>query len=282
MRCSTVQISLFSLVFFSFAAFGITVDKFYDREQSAIDYCLNWMEDNGDLQLAGTVQTPLLFSVRGNTLCLDGNFTLGDDRKIMSVIEAMNLGADVTLVIRSPGGEIDSAMTIAEWLLTKKSTVVVHQYCASACANYILPVGDRKIVLDQGLVMFHGGAQLDILNEVADEVYNIYEQKGVNGAEENIEAIRMDLQRQVDRQELLMDRAGVSRHFFRWMDLYAYMSENDRLKHCPPQTHMRVYSPEKLSKFGYKYTIYQGPTSQQEVDSIPLLRDLKPVICYWE
>ncbi|MDQ2077014.1 ATP-dependent Clp protease proteolytic subunit [Marinimicrobium sp. ABcell2] len=276
------KICLLSLTVLSLHVHGVTVDKFYDREQSAIDYCIDWMEDNGDLQLAGTVQTPLLFSVRGDVLCLDGNFTLGDDRKVMSVIEAVEMNDDVIMVIRSPGGEIDSAMTIAEWLLSKNSTVVVHEYCASACANYILPVGDRKIVLDHGLVMFHGGAQMDILSDVADEVYHIYELKGQEGAEENIEAIRKDLQRQVDRQETLMERAGVSRHFFRWMDLYAYMPEEERLKHCPPRTHMRVYSPEKLSTFGYEYTVYQGPTSQEEIDSIPLLRDLEPVICYWD
>ena len=60
-------------------------------------------------------------------------------------------------VVRSPGGYPAPAMAIADILLEKDATVIVHDYCLSACANYILVATKRTYVVTHSVVAWHGG-----------------------------------------------------------------------------------------------------------------------------
>lgn len=61
------------------------------------------------------------------------------------------------VVLRSGGGDVEDALTMAEALLTKQVTVVVAGNCVSSCANYLFLAGIKKIVLANSWVVWHGG-----------------------------------------------------------------------------------------------------------------------------
>lgn len=70
--------------------------------------------------------------------------------------DKMRGGQYKTLVIASPGGDVDAAIDIAETVLDSKMDVEVQMLCASSCANYIFPAGARKLISPGAIVGWHG------------------------------------------------------------------------------------------------------------------------------
>lgn len=60
------------------------------------------------------------------------------------------------LVIRSGGGAVEAAITLARWVHDHGIHVVVDGYCLSACANYVFPAGRRKVIRPGAVVAWHG------------------------------------------------------------------------------------------------------------------------------
>jgi hypothetical protein len=60
-------------------------------------------------------------------------------------------------VIRSEGGNPISAIRISDILMEKNATVVVADYCLSACANFLFVATDKTYVLKDSIVAWHGG-----------------------------------------------------------------------------------------------------------------------------
>ncbi len=80
-------------------------------------------------------------------LCLDGVLSPGQD---ISLVES--LGANGLFVVRSAGGDIRSAMVIADLLGDRHATVVVYDYCLLACASFLLFASEETFVLKNSLV----------------------------------------------------------------------------------------------------------------------------------
>ena len=72
-----------------------------------------------------------------------------------------------TLVITSPGGDADAGLALAREVRARGWTVRVREFCASACANYVFPAAQRRIVEPGALLLWHGAfsdlATLEIL-----------------------------------------------------------------------------------------------------------------------
>jgi hypothetical protein len=62
-------------------------------------------------------------------------------------------------VMRSPGGNAPRAMNLSNILRDKNATVVVYDYCFSACANYFLIASSRTFLMKDTIVAWHGGPQ---------------------------------------------------------------------------------------------------------------------------
>src|SRR5262245_22963308 len=62
-----------------------------------------------------------------------------------------------TAVVRSGGGSAPMAMSIADVLWEKNATVVVRDYCLSACANAFFVASQQTYVLAYTVVAWHGG-----------------------------------------------------------------------------------------------------------------------------
>ena len=86
-----------------------------------------------------------------NVLCFDGEITLETPLKPFRVL---NSGG--TLVVRCRGGLTVVAMQIADILLEKNATVVIHDYCLSACANALFVATHETHVAEGAIVAWDG------------------------------------------------------------------------------------------------------------------------------
>jgi len=61
------------------------------------------------------------------------------------------------MVLRSMGGSVEAALDMADVIAARHLVAVVDAKCLSSCANYLFTAAAAKIVLDGGVVGFHGG-----------------------------------------------------------------------------------------------------------------------------
>jgi len=85
-------------------------------------------------------------------LCFDG-----DIRRDLDVEQFRRLGQNGLAVVRSSGGYLILAIIIANILMEKNATVIIYDYCLSACANFLFVATDRTYVLKNTIVAWHGG-----------------------------------------------------------------------------------------------------------------------------
>ena len=61
-----------------------------------------------------------------------------------------------TLVIHSPGGDVEAALDIAEEVVRRAMQVEVQADCASSCANHRFPAGRHKTIPTGAMMRWHG------------------------------------------------------------------------------------------------------------------------------
>lgn len=89
----------------------------------------------------------------GDTLCIaKGIFPHNVDE----AIEIIKTGTIKRVVISSTGGDVESAINLADEIFNRKIDVYVEGPCFSSCANYIFTAGAKKYVLNGGVVAWHG------------------------------------------------------------------------------------------------------------------------------
>jgi hypothetical protein len=88
----------------------------------------------------------------GSILCFDG--AIDDKLELAPLLKLQDSGF---FVVRSVGGYGSTAMQIASGLFEKNATVVIRDYCLSACANYIFVATNQTYVLGNAIVAWHGG-----------------------------------------------------------------------------------------------------------------------------
>jgi hypothetical protein len=82
--------------------------------------------------------------------CFDGEVSAEKD---VSSLKALDDGG--LLVVRSEGGSIIAAARMAKLLEEKQATIVVYDYCFSACATYFVIAVARTYVLRNSIVAWH-------------------------------------------------------------------------------------------------------------------------------
>jgi hypothetical protein len=98
-----------------------------------------------------------------------GKVSLSPDKSILCYDGAVPFLMDLTpfhtlsdggiFVVRSPGGNAVSSAKAANLLRDKQATVVIYDYCFSACANNFFVATHRTLVADNAIVAWHGGAR---------------------------------------------------------------------------------------------------------------------------
>jgi hypothetical protein len=86
----------------------------------------------------------------GRILCFDDRI-----RRDMNLDDFRRLADDGTFVVRSMGGDVLTAMAAANILLEKNATVVVRDYCLSACASAFFVGGNATFVAKDAVVAWH-------------------------------------------------------------------------------------------------------------------------------
>jgi hypothetical protein len=98
----------------------------------------------------GHLKRPLGFDLDKRVLCFDGLLTPDVDISL-----AKKLMPNGLFVIRSPGGDLVVAAALADILRERNATVVVYDYCFSACASYLLLASHEAFVLRNTVVAWH-------------------------------------------------------------------------------------------------------------------------------
>lgn len=141
MRVSAIGIfrSLTAFCAFTLLLFGPSgaQEGLFDKEafHRAADYCRS------------VVVRPIVLSDDQAILCLDGRIEKDADLSLAKKLKEGGL-----LVVRSAGGDIATAIALAEVLRERRAVVVVYDQCLSSCANYLLIASDRSYVLKDALV----------------------------------------------------------------------------------------------------------------------------------
>jgi hypothetical protein len=104
----------------------------------AVGYCRN------------VVKRPMALDLDKRVLCFDGAILPETDISLASVLESNGL-----FVVRSSGGEVSAAMALAATIQDRRATVIVYDYCFSACASYLLVASDKAFVVKDTLVAWH-------------------------------------------------------------------------------------------------------------------------------
>ena len=114
-----------------------------DEIERAVEYC-------------GDFANSIRLSEDRKILCFDGRI----QKELQIDDQLRQLNDRGFFVIRSTGGYPAPAMRIADALLEKDATVVIRDYCLSACANYIFVAARRTHILKNSIVAWHGGPPL--------------------------------------------------------------------------------------------------------------------------
>jgi hypothetical protein len=131
-------------LFFLMLHFGVAHSQELTLENAAnkaVEYC------------RGEVARPMALGWDGRILCFDGLITT--DQDISPVKGLANHGL---FVVRSPGGSIATAIALGTMLHELHATVVIYDYCVSACAGYLSIASDRTFVLKDSIVAWHNWA----------------------------------------------------------------------------------------------------------------------------
>jgi hypothetical protein len=116
-------------------------DSYKETYHRAVDYC------------RGSAPRPMALSSDRRILCFDGWVDDGMDLSL-----ARELGEYGVFVVRSFGGHAGTAIALSHLLRDRRATVVVYDYCVSACANYFVIASDQTYVIDGTLVAWRNFA----------------------------------------------------------------------------------------------------------------------------
>ena len=63
-----------------------------------------------------------------------------------------------TLIVNSGGGDAESGLKLGGYIADKQLNIIVREFCASSCANYLLTAGKSVLVEKDALIGWHGGS----------------------------------------------------------------------------------------------------------------------------
>ncbi len=90
------------------------------------------------------------------------------DDSMLSCVEAMPDGRVETIRITSTGGDVGTALSIADIIARWNVHLIVVRECNSSCANYFLPVARRVTALPRSTIMLHGSVDQGLIARLDD------------------------------------------------------------------------------------------------------------------
>jgi hypothetical protein len=96
------------------------------------------------------VERPMALDLDKRIVCFDGEISPQLDFSVASA-----LGTNGLFVVRSRGGFAPPAIALANMMRDRRATVVVYDFCFSACASFLLIASDEAFVMKDTLVAWH-------------------------------------------------------------------------------------------------------------------------------
>ncbi|SBV35520.1 exported hypothetical protein [uncultured Stenotrophomonas sp.] len=214
--------------------------------------CHAWIEDRAWSDQEDDPQTLVLSPVAA---CFDGAIASGSLEALHAWIDAVPASAQPVLVVRSRGGDSETALALAEKLQARDTGVHVVEVCASACANYFYAgVRDRHIQ-PASLLLFHGGFSAN--NRARGLAMLEAYLSGPQGAtvpdpEANRRAVGQTLDALQARQDALYRRIGVDPRIVHGFDALDVDTLDDA--HCggpsPAPRHFLYFDDAQMARLG--------------------------------
>lgn len=101
------------------------------------------------------------FKLNDTTACFTG--VISEDKTYQKLKSDLSNEIITTLHFDSPGGDVLTAITLARALRKSGIKVVVHNYCFSSCANYILPAAHVLAIQRNTVIGMHGSLPRDAI-----------------------------------------------------------------------------------------------------------------------
>jgi hypothetical protein len=98
----------------------------------------------------------MTLSADGRVLCFDGGVA-----RDLDVSRANDLKQDGLFVVRSSGGNAGPAIELSNLVRDRHATVVIYDYCFSACAVFFFVASYQTYILKGGLVVWHNPVSPD-------------------------------------------------------------------------------------------------------------------------
>ncbi len=227
--------------------------------------------------------TSLFVAADKSFVCFDGDVRAGRD---YALIDSLRSGG--AFVVRSHGGDEIEGLKIAAMLQRKQVTMVVYDYCLSACASFFLIAAERVHVVRNSIVAWHegtAGADFDCIETAAVETpYGRHRQ----------------LTRSVCKRFLVGEDASVKRHRqVQEMEttLYWKRTKSGQFRGAPQSIHIRrkllqhydatgrypevmwMWNPRHYkSELKSQVTYEAYPQTQEEVDRLAARFGLGPIL----
>lgn len=98
------------------------------------------------------------FRIDGEVVCLRATITTD-----MADAVEVHEGPLSAIVLDTPGGDMASSLRIGRRLFSDKALIIVDGECSSSCANYLAPLGHRKLHVTEGsFIAMHGVPPRDL------------------------------------------------------------------------------------------------------------------------
>ncbi|MBW8303923.1 MAG: ATP-dependent Clp protease proteolytic subunit, partial [Brevundimonas sp.] len=209
-----------------------------DREAAVIAACAAWTAGRE------ADAPPQSHRIEPDGLCFAGDITSESSAAFVETLSGFDPDTPLVVVLTSEGGEVNAGMAMGEALVPYRTTVVAHRVCASSCGNYLFTAGDRRVIDDGALLLFHGGVrpidEAELRAAIAPQI-------PADQLEGQVAAVLADIDGQIRRQDAFLERAGVDVDLFRWMAGFSDLSEEAFFALCPvSDPAMIVYSDRLL------------------------------------
>ena len=241
----------------------------------------------GQVRSRKATSGPQVKIVKPGVICFGGDIDKESAGSLISATKTVPLAHSVELVVQgSDGGDLASALEVAETLSERKTTVIANGVCGSSCANYLWLMADHRVITKRGLLIFHGGATLALLPDLYAQIEKLAKVHPDINADEFKKKERTQIINWTHRQDRLLTRAGVNPKFFelfnRLGDPKTIASEPSDCRAHPDAKYV-VFSPNFLKSQGVTIDINHGPQTSHQVHSYlkNISKNASKDTCFW-
>jgi hypothetical protein len=114
---------------------------------------------------ACATKRPVVVLLEGSdAIVYRGSISAEANKRIFGMYEKAKVKPRL-LRISSDGGDVNLGMDLGDWVFRHQLDVEIIDKCLSSCANYVFPAGKTKFLNPDSILLWHGGALQQNLDE---------------------------------------------------------------------------------------------------------------------